>query len=110
MSRTARGSVAWLALILTGLALGAYVVVAWPDTSPRLVRLPYGEAMPKTPAVKLQTVRSTSSAASSADADPEAELASVLGDAYPLELFFYELNPAPLLDIFISAPQRVDAR
>jgi hypothetical protein len=60
---SARGSLVWLAMILTGIALGAYVFAVWPDTTPRLVRLPYGEAMPKTPVGKgkAQPVRVTAS-------------------------------------------------
>jgi hypothetical protein len=50
-------------MVLTGLAMGAYVFAVWPDTTPRLVPLPYGEAMPKTPVAKTtaQPVRVTAS-------------------------------------------------
>jgi hypothetical protein len=34
-------------MVLSGVALGAFVWVSWPEPSLRLVRLPYGEAMPK---------------------------------------------------------------
>lgn len=44
-----RGNVVWLGMILSGAALGFYVFTSWPDTSPRVTRLPYGEVMPKTP-------------------------------------------------------------
>jgi hypothetical protein len=36
-------------MILAGLALGAAVWATWPEPSTRIVRLPYGEASPKTP-------------------------------------------------------------
>lgn len=49
MSLATRGNVVWLGLVLSGVALGLYVLTAWPDTSPQVIRLPYGEAMPKTP-------------------------------------------------------------
>ena len=32
-----------------------------------------------------------------------------LEDVYPLELYFYEVSPAPLLDLLIAAPQPADA-
>ncbi len=93
-------------MLLAGFALGAYVFASWPDTSTRIVRLPYGEAMPKTP--KPQEVRTTASVGSTT-ASPEPELSAVLGDLYPLELFFYEVSPAPLLDALIAVPQAADA-
>jgi hypothetical protein len=43
------GSLIWLGSILAGLGLGAYVLVAWPEPTFQLIRLPYGESMPKTP-------------------------------------------------------------
>jgi hypothetical protein len=48
------GSLAWLGSILAGLGLGAYVVASWPEPTTRLIRLPYGESMPKTPGVAAQ--------------------------------------------------------
>jgi hypothetical protein len=108
MSRTVRGSLSWLGMILAGLALGGYVVTAWPDTTTHVVRLPYGEAMPKSPTVEPRQVRTTASVRS-AQAGPESELSGVLGDLYPLELFFYEITPAPLLEALIAAPQPADA-
>ena len=44
-----RGNLVWLGMILSGIALGFYVFASWPDTSPQVIRLPYGEALPKTP-------------------------------------------------------------
>ena len=82
-----RRSLAWPAMILAGLALGAYVLVAWPDTAPT------------------QPARATASV----EAYPESELAGVAAAVYPVELFDYELSPSPLLDAVISAPQPVDA-
>ena len=107
----ARGTIVWLGMLLSGLALGAYVFAAWPDTTTQPTRLPYGEAMPKAPTatVKTRVVRTTASAGSASTA-PEPELADVLGELYPLELFFYEVSPAPLLDaLIIAAPQAADA-
>ena len=104
MALTARGSLVWPAIILAGLALGGYVLAAWPDTTPRLVRLPYGEAMPKTPTAKSQPVR----VMASVDAYPESE-SELAGAVYPDEYFVYELGPAPMLDALIGAPQPVDA-
>lgn len=43
------GSLIWLGSILAGIGLGAYVLVAWPEPEFHVIRLPYGEAMPKTP-------------------------------------------------------------
>ena len=96
-------------MLLSGLALAAYVLVAWPDTTTHPTRLPYGEAMPKAPAVKPRLVRTTASVGSASTA-PEPELTGVLGELYPLELFFYEVSPAPLLDaLIIAAPPAADA-
>lgn len=103
MGRKARGGLVWLGMILAGFALGVYVLASWPDTSTRLVRLPYGESMPKTP--RSQEVRTTASV----DAYPESELAAVSG-ATPEEAVAYELGPTPLLDAVIAAPEPVDAR
>ena len=63
MRFSGRGSLVWLGMVLTGLALGAYVFAVWPDTTSHLVPLPYGESMPKTPVVhgKGQPGRSTAS-------------------------------------------------
>jgi hypothetical protein len=101
---TARGSLVWLGMILAGFALGGYVLASWPDTSSRIVRLPYGESMPKTP--HPQQVRTTAAV----EAYPELELAGVAGTIYPGDLFGYELGPTPLLDAVIAAPAAVDAR
>ena len=92
-------------MILAGLALGGYTVAAWPDTTPHVVRLPYGEAMPKTAPAKSHAVRVTASVAT----DPEAELAGSAGTVYPRSLYVYELGPTPLLDTVIAAPESVDA-
>jgi hypothetical protein len=103
---TPRQSLVWLGMTLAGLALGAYVLAAWPDNGSQLVRLPYGEAMPKTPGSP-QTVRRIASATTASYAAPE--LASLAEEVYPLELYFYELSPAPLLDSLISAQPLADA-
>ena len=39
----------WPGAILVGVALGAFVLLSWPDPTTRTVRLPYGESAPKTP-------------------------------------------------------------
>jgi hypothetical protein len=49
VGRLRLGSLVWLGSILAGFGLGAYVLVAWPEPTTRLIRLPYGESMPKTP-------------------------------------------------------------
>ena len=100
---TARGSLVWLGMILAGFALGGYVLVSWPDTSSRIVRLPYGESMPQTP--PSQPVRTTAAVDSS-----ESELAGVAGTISPGDLVVYELGPTPLLDAVIAAPAPVDVR
>jgi hypothetical protein len=43
------GKLVWPGAILAGIALGAFVVLSWPDATTRTVRLPYGESAPKTP-------------------------------------------------------------
>lgn len=99
---TARGSLVWLGMILAGFALGGYVLVSWPDTSSRIVRLPYGESMPKTP--HSQPVR-TAAAVDSPQSELSGDAAFSLGD-----LVVYELGPTPLLDAVIAAPAPVDVR
>lgn len=47
MGLARRGNVVWLSMVLSGLALAAFVWISWPAPSVRLVRLPYGESMPK---------------------------------------------------------------
>ena len=101
MTSIARKTLVWPAMILAGLALGGYVAAVWPDTSPRLVRLPYGEAMPKTPVAKARVVRVTASVDAS-----QPELA---GAVYGRELSVYEVGEAPMLDAVIGAPEPVDA-
>jgi hypothetical protein len=70
---SARGTLVWLGMVVSGLALGAYVFAVWPDTETRLVPLPYGEAMPKTPlpTEKSQAVRVRSSADGPLSAVPQ---------------------------------------
>lgn len=90
MTLTSRGSLGWLGLVLSGLVLGGYVVVAWPD----------GATAQKTPAAKSQPVRVTASV----DAYPESELAGVAGAFYPGEFLAYEFGPTPFVDAVIAAP------
>ena len=92
-----RGTRVWLGMLLSGLAMGAFVFAAWPET--------------KTPAEKPRVVRTMAAAgasASSTSAGLESELSGVLGGVYPLELYFYEVSPAPLLDLLIAAPEPAD--
>ncbi len=42
-----RSNLVWTAMIAAGVALGVLTWLAWPETGTRLVRLPYGEALPK---------------------------------------------------------------
>lgn len=49
MGRLRLPSLVWVGSILAGFGLGAYVLVAWPEPTTRLIPLPYGESMPKTP-------------------------------------------------------------
>ncbi len=44
-------------MILVGAALGFFVFLSWPEPTFRLVRLPYGESMPKTPAAALERAK-----------------------------------------------------
>lgn len=91
---SARGAVAWLGMILAGVALGAYVLVAWPNGA-TTVKAPSAQPIVRTMA--------------SVGELPESELAGVAGAVYPGTLFAYELSPTPLLDAVIAAPERVDA-
>ncbi|HEX4929929.1 MAG TPA: hypothetical protein VFV62_04400 [Gaiellaceae bacterium] len=96
-------------MTVAGLVLGGYVYAAWPDTTPRVVRLPYGESMPKTPAAKPHVARTTA-AVMSEESYPELELAGVAGVVYPGYLSVYEVSATPLLDAVIQAPATVDVR
>jgi hypothetical protein len=48
------GSLIWLGSILAGFGLGGYVLAAWPEPTFELIRLPYGESMPKTASVAVE--------------------------------------------------------
>lgn len=56
----------WPGMILAGLALGAFVFAAWPEPTFRVIRLPYGEAMPKTPVADARPVAAKETAAPAA--------------------------------------------
>lgn len=71
-----RANAVWLALIAAGLGLGALVLAAWPEPTVKVVRLPYGEAMPKTPALERAPARAER-------AEPAAETAGVWEPALP---------------------------
>lgn len=105
MTLTARARLVWPAMILAGLALGGYAYTAWPDTTPRVVRLPYGEAMPKSPAARPHAVVRTTASVDSVDSYPESELSGVSGAVYHEYLYVYEVTPTPLLDALIAAPE-----
>jgi hypothetical protein len=90
-------------MIVAGLALGGYVYAAWPDTSPQVVRLPYGEVMPKTPPA--EPVRTTTSY----ESYPESELAGVAGAMYLDAYYVFDFGTAPALDAVTGAPPPVDA-
>lgn len=83
---------AWLGMILAGLALGTYVLAAWPDSSPQVAPRP-------------QPVRSTASVSY-----PESELAGVAA-AIPDDRYgwLFEPGTTPALDAVISAPQQLGA-
>ena len=49
-----RATLLWPGMILAGAALGLFVFLSWPEPTFRLVRLPYGESMPKTPAASVE--------------------------------------------------------
>lgn len=81
MGLARRGNVVWLSMVLSGLALAAFVWISWPEASSRLVRLPYGESMPKSSAAapeRQQPVRTVAAVApaSQPEVAPEAELAA----------------------------------
>jgi hypothetical protein len=85
VGRAGLGRLVWPGMILAGLALGASVWAAWPESTTRVVRLPYGEALPKTPreTVRVETARPAKRVAATAPvvrqtqpvvvAKPEAE-------------------------------------
>lgn len=84
MAFARRGNVVWLSMVLSGLVLAAFVWISWPEASSRLVRLPYGESMPKSSSVaperpqRVQPVRTVAAVApaSQPDVAPEPELAA----------------------------------
>ena len=102
MSFTLRRGSLSLGMIVAGLALGGYVHTAWPDTSSHVVRLPYGEVMPKTPGA--ESVRETSY-----ESYPESELAGVAGAMYLDAYYVFDFGTAPALDAVTGAPPPVDA-
>jgi hypothetical protein len=55
-------------MVLAGLALAAAVWAAWPEPTTRVVRLPYGEAAPKTPRVAAPAPREAAEAPAAAEA------------------------------------------
>ncbi|HUP32480.1 MAG TPA: hypothetical protein VM184_05555 [Gaiellaceae bacterium] len=48
MGSSQRANLVWLSMVLGGVVLGTFVWASWPEPTVRTVRLPYGEAMPKT--------------------------------------------------------------
>lgn len=59
-----RATVLWLGMIAAGVGLGAIVVAAWPEPTVRVVRLPYGEAQPKTPLAAVDATSATAGSSS----------------------------------------------
>ena len=57
MASAGPGKLVWPGAILAGLALLAIVALAWPEPTTRIVRLPYGESLPKTPPRAVEAVR-----------------------------------------------------
>lgn len=121
MRRLRLGSLVWLGSILAGLGLGAYVLAAWPEPELRLIRLPYGESMPKTPRAEVKRAalveRVTSAAAAvkrqrpqlAADEPATRELAGPPPVASKLEVGSYrqetaeELGAKPLPGMYPEA-------
>jgi hypothetical protein len=81
-----RGSLVWLGMVAAGLALAAYVLAAWPESSPG------AEPAPK-------PVRATASLSY-----PESELSGVAGAFYPEGLYRYVFEPGttPALDTLLT--------
>lgn len=114
-----RGNVVWLGMILSGVALGFYVLASWPDTSPQVIRLPYGEVMPKTPradapAQKVDVVVVPAPATPDAEltvAEPASEQERVPAGPTPVEEApapeesAYELGAEPLPGMGPSKPK-----
>ena len=90
MRINARGTLVWPAVILAGLALGAFAFVAWPHT---------------TAGTKSHPARVSGSVGT----EPGRELASVGGSAQRGDIFVYELPSSMLIDSIMATPQPVDA-
>jgi len=94
VSYARRGNLVWLSMVLSGLALAAFVWISWPESSFRLVRLPYGESMPKSSPVspeRQQPVRTVAAVAPASQ--PEVVPAPELAAAEPEPL---TEGPAPV--------------
>lgn len=115
MAFARRGNVVWLSMVLSGLVLAAFVWISWPEASSRLVRLPYGEAMPKSSTAaperqqQVQPVRTVAAVApaSQPEAAPEPELAAA--EPEPLSN-----GPAPIgsdleADGYFESPESLGA-
>jgi hypothetical protein len=81
-------------MVLVGAALGAYVWTAWPEPETRVVRLPYGEALPKRPLVVT---------AEQAPAEPVRDVGEVAGAVAEVEL--PEAEPVRV----VAAAEPIDA-
>lgn len=114
------GSLVWLGSILAGFGLGAYVLAAWPEPTFELIRLPYGESMPKTPSVAIErraparrvvasVAVTTARAQPAADKAPKRKLAGPPPVASELESDGYrpetaeELGAKPLPGMYPNA-------
>lgn len=90
------GNVVWLSMVLSGLVLAAFVWISWPESSLRLVRLPYGESMPKSSAAapeRQQTVQPVRTVAAVAPASQPEVAEPELAAAEPEPL---TEGPAPV--------------
>jgi hypothetical protein len=77
VGRFRQGTLVSLGSILAGFGQGAYVLLSWPEPTTRIVRLPYGESLPKTPPPVLvqqqASVEKTVSSAAGVVTPPQAQ-------------------------------------
>ena len=101
-------------MILAGAALGAFVYLAWPEPTFTVVRLPYGESMPKTPALlveRAETVRTLQAAP--AQEKPAREPAAVVRAPAAVADDSEPAAPAPATsepdDGYVESPEQLGA-
>lgn len=88
-----RANAVWLGMILAGAALAAFVYLSWPEPTFRIVRLPYGESMPKTPAAERAPVRAAR-AVEPAQSSAPIVVAPAAAESAPRELAAAEPGPS----------------